>query len=971
MLSDRPASMNSQEHAQLLKALRESELLRELAELLASSLDPTHILQVLVKRTTEACEVGRCAVWLLDESQQRFLPSAYHMSTHNLKAKSLQTADQVWHRSSLPFDNPLIECLLQEQGLLVLEDLRTHDSMKTIAEKFFVRSVLLVALLREGRPVGMMSLDHPSKLASFSKEQQQLARAIGQQAALAIDNARLYQQAQDEQQRAERLIERAQLTSKVALAVNSDQDLPSVLQIAAHHLMQGAQATGAAITQLSQQNLSIANTVFASPNVPQKQEVVFSLPLDALPSCQAAMTQTEPLFIPQHQQNSAEQRWFQQLGMTHVLIAPMLASTQSTSNPGITEQSCLGFAFINYPYSRPAPGGGKRAFAHAIAAQCALAIVKARILQETRQAVALATERANTLDAVFHAMTEGIILCDNQGQVLLHNEPAAPFVTALPPQNSGSETTYILNMQEVSTPYGQPFTKDDHPFTRALHGQRIRGERLFLKDCDNSENATEVNIAPLLDSQEQQIGFVGAFRDITEQVRSEQRTRRALDTMLQAANVVSGLTDVREIAYRVLAMTLTALSCERGAVQLYRAEEQCFTPLLSIGFDLGETEQWLAEQQCWQFPDHPQHSHVHAQLLAGHATLVNPETPHDLLSAPILAAPLMYNNRLLGVMLLDRTTSAFQPHKQDATTGLSRLQPGYEFSAWDMAVVEGIAQFAALAIEQTHWQQEAEIARTNEATMRETSELKDEFLAITAHEFRTPLTIIQAHSQMMGRLLHKSQQSPEKLKERLNESITYIGEQTYQLTNIVNTFLEVTRLNRGQIALNLEEIQLDEIAREVVAHHRTTSTKHEIRSRIESGKRPYLLMGDKARLTQIFGNLLQNAIKYSPLGGPITVFLKQCVDNEGRSIAEVTIEDKGIGVPKDAQPHLFERFYRAPNIGGSQARGVGLGLYVVAEFLRLHGGTIRVVSNGVEGEGSRFIFTLPLLEKTDSTSSKS
>ena len=114
----------------------------------------------------------------------------------------------------------------------------------------------------------------------------------------------------------------------------------------------------------------------------------------------------------------------------------------------------------------------------------------------------------------------------------------------------------------------------------------------------------------------------------------------------------------------------------------------------------------------------------------------------------------------------------------------------------------------------------------------------------------------------------------------------------------------------------------------------------------------------------MLANLLQNAIKYSPPGAPITVSLHQLRSPTGQWQAEVSVKDSGIGVPKEAQPHLFERFYRAPNTVTSQTRGVGLGLYVVAEFLRLHGGTIRVESSGMIGEGSRFIFTLPLLEKS-------
>jgi signal transduction histidine kinase len=122
-------------------------------------------------------------------------------------------------------------------------------------------------------------------------------------------------------------------------------------------------------------------------------------------------------------------------------------------------------------------------------------------------------------------------------------------------------------------------------------------------------------------------------------------------------------------------------------------------------------------------------------------------------------------------------------------------------------------------------------------------------------------------------------------------------------------------------------------------------------------------MGDRARLQQVISNLVQNAIKYSPLGGQVTVWLRQCNHAEDAVTIEICVEDSGIGVPKDAQLHLFERFYRAPNTEGNKARGIGLGLYLVAELLRMHHGSIRVESSGIPGEGSRFICTLPALEE--------
>src|SRR5262249_35860975 len=142
-----------------------------------------------------------------------------------------------------------------------------------------------------------------------------------------------------------------------------------------------------------------------------------------------------------------------------------------------------------------------------------------------------------------------------------------------------------------------------HLLTRALRGEHIHGERFVIRKKDGAEDAFEVNIAPLFDSHGQQIGIVCAFRDITEHVRAEQRIRRALDTMLHAVEAVSGLRDIREMLYRVLAMTLAAMNCQRGVVQLYNQEAQKFTSLLSIGFPSGEAEQWLEEQRHWLEPD--------------------------------------------------------------------------------------------------------------------------------------------------------------------------------------------------------------------------------------------------------------------------------------------------------------------------------------------------------------------------------
>ena len=969
MSVDQPASSNIQEHQQLLAALRESEILRELAELMASSLDLERILQVLVKRTTEVCEVERCTVWLLEDTRNILHPATYHLSSQQLNSHVIMAADHMWYHSSLPLADPMVHRLFNENGVLFLEDLSTVPGLRSIGETFLVRSILLIALVREGRPVGILTLDEPGKTRTFSPEQLQLARAIGQQAAVAIDNARLYQQAQAEKRRAEQLIDRARAIYQVAIAVNSGEDLPTVLEIANNHLIRRLNADGGSIALLDNETLQLAISSMQQEDFPSTQ---ITASLSQLPNrCHAAQLGT-PLFVTLEHAEGEEIIWFRKLGLDNAMLVPLMVGT--TPNTRLTNQSstqvttsrCVGLAFVTYHAPDFYPSKGQFAFAQDIATQCALAVDKARLLHDAHQAAKLATERANTLDAIFHAMNEGISVLDLDGQILLRNNSAASFLGK--ERYAKDRLDEVLKRHPAYTIHGQLITGDEFPLTRALRGERIRGERFVTTRADGSERILEINIAPLFDAFEKQIGVVSAFRDITEQIRVEQRIRQALDTLLHVAEAVSGITEIKDILHSVLERALVTLNCERGVVQLYDEELQQFTPLFSIGFSSETEQQWFSDQKVWLHSLSDQNHSFQEQLLAGHATLINaeqcPHQPNPFDHLMILAAPIMHNYRLHGIISLDRS---MYPRHDPALQPVEQLQSQKnEFTLWDIAVTEGIAQMAGLAVEQALWQQEAINARASEAVMREANALKDEFLAITAHEFRTPLTVILAQSQLISRILRRiTDQALEagitKLPQ-LIDNLSVIEDQTHQLTNIVSTFLEVSRLNRGELTLNFEEVDISAIAQEVVLRQSTISKEHTISCIIEPIERPYLVMGDSARLQQIIANLVENAIKYSPLGGPIKVCLRCYSNTEDKATIEVCVEDTGIGVPKDAQPRLFERFYRAPNIERSSTRGIGLGLYIVAQLLSLQGGSIYVESSGIPGEGSRFIFTLPALE---------
>jgi PAS domain S-box-containing protein len=459
---------------------------------------------------------------------------------------------------------------------------------------------LFVALKREGRIVGTLSLDDPGQIRTFSSQQQQLARAIGQQAALAIDNARLYHESQTERQRAERLIQRAQATYEVALAANSGQDLHAVLQIATEHLIRILHANSAAIALLEADTLYLI-----SHTLPQELDgSTTPLRLVDMLGCQQAIATGKPFLVKVQEAQKSEAIWYRQLGGEHILIVPLIVGAHQT----------VGFLFVIYHDAYASPGKGEYAFAQDIAAQCASAIEKARLLANVRETAALATERANTLNGVFQAMTEGITVINQQGQVVARNQAAAQFLGD--PIRDIDDLGAFLQRQPAYTLHGQQIAPEDFPLARALRGEYIRGERFITTRRDGAERVIEMNVTHMLDDNKQDIGLVTAFHDVTEQTLIEQRIRQALTTMLHVAEAVSGVTDIQDILRNVLSRTLTTLNCARGLVQLYDEEQHLFQPAISIGFNEERAAQWVQEHYLWLSPSAEQDHRYQARRSA-------------------------------------------------------------------------------------------------------------------------------------------------------------------------------------------------------------------------------------------------------------------------------------------------------------------------------------------------------------------
>ena len=233
------------------------------------------------------------------------------------------------------------------------------------------------------------------------------------------------------------------------------------------------------------------------------------------------------------------------------------------------------------------------------------------------------------------------------------------------------------------------------------------------------------------------------------------------------------------------------------------------------------------------------------------------------------------------------------------------------------------------------------------SALKEAERIKDEFIAIAAHELRTPLAILKGYAHT---LLQQQHGRDLELAEWQQEALDNIDLATRQLVQLTEELLDVTRLQAGRLELHPEATDLVALARRVVKRLQRTTQQHQLSLR--SSQEHLVVTLDPGRMEQVLTNLVGNAIKYSPQGGPIEV----AVWAEPQ-IAEVVLStrDEGIGIPAQQQAGIFGRFFRAAN--ARMLPGTGLGLYICRSLVELHGGRLWFAS--VEERGSTFFLALP------------
>lgn len=238
------------------------------------------------------------------------------------------------------------------------------------------------------------------------------------------------------------------------------------------------------------------------------------------------------------------------------------------------------------------------------------------------------------------------------------------------------------------------------------------------------------------------------------------------------------------------------------------------------------------------------------------------------------------------------------------------------------------------------------VAIFNDITeIRSVERMKTAFVSTVSHELRTPLTSIKG---FVSTLLSDTDGYYDHVTQR--EFYQIIDTECDRLTRLISDLLNVSRIEAGRaLDLNPKSVSLRGLVEKVVTAQKSYTHKHTFE--VELGDLPEII-ADEDKVDQILTNLVNNAIKYSPNGGQITV---RCVFKDDH--VEMSVSDQGMGIPKDHLPKIFDRFHRVDNRDTREVGGTGIGLYLVKHLVEAHGGEIHVESE--VGKGSSFIFTLP------------
>lgn len=884
-------------------------LLNRISSTLGSSLDQNSILQGVIDQLTQALGCRQGCVYLFDFEEAR--------GTLAFQSPSRMGGEVPGVTITLN-DNPVIDYLLKQKQPLAVTDITAEPlvaAMRAELTSRDVQSTLIVPLIVGNALIGILTLDETDRQRTFDPDQIELAHTITNQAAIAVQNAQLFQETVSRQHELAVLTEAGQ-------ALTSSLDLGTVARQAADAYVRSLDVEGCAIciydrTHDSLQGLAV-NTRIAGAGA--GSNLGLRTPLANYPSWQQAITGREPVSLSVRSKDitPAEAIWLNDHNVQRVLLMPLVVRDEA-------------FGVVELWHTAP-----RRRFelrdirlAQALTDTVATAIDNAHLHEDLEQRVEERThelreehDRIDTLYGIAVEMTASLdmdmvlgraltlvgeaigadggelFLIDSHSSGLIHRATMNP-AEALPPGGR----RLALNRQDGLVGWvlreRKPVAFDEFDATK--HNLSIPA----LADCQS------LLAAPLVANNE----VLGALFYTGHKPHAFHRQQFKL--IEAAANQIAASITNAEL-YRLISNQASRLGMMLRSQQTEAAKSQAILESVADGVmvsdEMGSIIMFNAA----------------AEEMLGLAR-------HDVLGRPVAEMSDVYGESAEGwTEMIARWHS-----EADGATGKS--------FAHQIEIENRI--IAVLVAPVRHGTEYLGTVSLFHDITREVmaDRVKSEFVARVSHELRTPMTSIKGYADLllMG--------AAGEVTDQQRHFVEVVRGNADRLTVLVNDLLDISRIEQDQATLDIQPIDLEAIIRNILEalQGRMAAEEHRLNIQLDLPEHIPALEADRDRLIQILTNLVNNAYQYTPEGGSLLVRLR-----EADGGIQIDVEDTGIGISSDDQAHVFERFYRAehqPLV--FKTAGTGLGLSIVQQLVEMHGGRLWFESE--EGVGSTFSVWLP------------
>ncbi|HYS53717.1 MAG TPA: ATP-binding protein [Thermoanaerobaculia bacterium] len=555
-----------------------------------------------------------------------------------------------------------------------------------------------------------------------------------------------------------------------------------------------------------------------------------------------------------------------------------------------------------------------------------------RIEQSLRHSINREVRRT---EAMIAGMSDGVVVVDREGKSVYIN-PAGERL--LGQSQVGVPITQQSDVYRLRKEDGSTVDALELPTAQALATGKPIMDVTMMIARDDKKIAISVNATPLQEGR-RTTGAIVTFRDITERQHLEEelqlqaeRAQILADAGAFFSSNIDPVWVTQAIAERVAevlgdwsaVILKTADSNELRVASIYHRDMSSLGLAWSYIYrqPLLVGEGIIGQVVSTGYP--AMISNL-GSASTGVSTQRNVTSYHapTMQLASLLILPLRTRREMIGALVI----AANDPERRMTDDKLP--------------LAEQLAERAALAAENAKLYTEQVDARRK---VEDLSRLKDEFLSIASHELRTPVTSIKGYTQLAKTLIRE--QDLETSEEYLDIALDQID----RMSRLILELLDVSRIETGRLEIRHEPISWIQFVRNLVHHHHTSVSDRRFHLNVPDSD--LVVVGDRDRLEQVLGNLLENAVKYSPEGSEIFVDVAVKGDQVVTSVC-----DRGIGIPNDELNQVFERFHRGRQVSSTNYGGLGLGLYITKQIVDRHGGSISVESK--EGSGTTFFFALP------------